>query len=108
MTELIYLVVQEGVYRHDIMGAFFNENDAAVLAEALADSDKDDWHSYDVIRLPIGMPSLQDIKLDTEGWENCKEEYLYGYRKEKERIAQTIPDTTFLEQIFQRKTNQAK
>jgi len=49
MDENLYVVTQEGVYRHGIFGVFTDKNKAIALAYKLAETDSDDYHEYLVI-----------------------------------------------------------
>jgi hypothetical protein len=48
----VYIVTQEGVYRHGIWGPYFLEWEARTVAQALAQEDVDGYHSYNVWALP--------------------------------------------------------
>lgn len=45
----IFVVTQDGVYRHDIFGIFTDKDRAIELANELARTDGDNYHSYTVI-----------------------------------------------------------
>ncbi len=49
----IYIVVKQGVYRHDITGAYSSAQRAREVATGLAFSESDHWHEFQVIRLSI-------------------------------------------------------
>jgi len=48
MERLVYLVVQQGVYRHDIRGVYTTAEAATVAARRAAAEDRDDYHDYTV------------------------------------------------------------
>lgn len=50
----IYVVTREGVYRHEILGAFFSIEEAKRVAEKACTDDTDDYHVYDVNKLVEG------------------------------------------------------
>lgn len=44
----LYLVIQIGVYRHDIRGIYTSEAAAAAAAKRAATEDRDSYHDYQV------------------------------------------------------------
>jgi len=44
----VYLVIQQGVYRHDIRGVYTGKDRAIKAAERSAAEDRDDYHAYEV------------------------------------------------------------
>lgn len=48
MIRTLFVVTQEGVYRHSIIGVFSRQDLAEAAANAAAASDKDDYHRYEV------------------------------------------------------------
>lgn len=50
----IYVVVQCGVYRHDIVGASQYLDKAKRLAHEALELESDDYHRYEVIETTIG------------------------------------------------------
>jgi len=57
---MIYLIVQEGVYRHSIFGAFEDPKAAKREANRIAQEDSDAYHEYVV--LPIPLNSTVELK----------------------------------------------
>ncbi len=49
----MFIVVQRGVYRHDIHGAWGDEGDAVAAAERIALADSDCYHEYEVMILAL-------------------------------------------------------
>ncbi len=45
---MIYLVVQSGVYRHDIRGVYTSVGAAEAAAKRAAEEDSDSYHDYEV------------------------------------------------------------
>ncbi len=45
---IVHLVVQEGVYRHDICGVYSSAELAEEAAQRAAREDEDDYHSYEI------------------------------------------------------------
>lgn len=58
----IYIVTKEGVYRHEILGAFFSIEEATSVAEKACMGDIDDYHVYDVNKLVEGI-AVNDAEL---------------------------------------------
>ena len=48
MGATVYLVVQQGVYRHDIRGVYTSVDAAKVAAKRAATEDRDSYHEYEV------------------------------------------------------------
>ncbi len=46
--ESVYLVVQVGVYRHDIRGVYTSVEAAVAAAKRAATEDRDSYHDYEV------------------------------------------------------------
>lgn len=76
-SERIYLVVQQGVYRHDIRGVYTSSDKARKAARRAATEDKDSYHEYDVyeatpdeyvedVRSVPGVPSVSKDTLAEE------------------------------------------
>lgn len=51
---IVYLVIQDGVYRHGIAGIFATLDEAKAAADKCAAYDRDHYHDYDVIPFPLG------------------------------------------------------
>ncbi len=45
---IVYLVVQQGVYRHDIRGVYTSPDAAVAAAKRAAADDSDSYHDYTV------------------------------------------------------------
>ncbi len=45
---VVYLVVQQGIYRHDIRGVYTSVEAAVVAAKRAAAEDRDNYHEYEV------------------------------------------------------------
>lgn len=82
MPEYLYIVIQEGVYRHSIFGVFSKREPAIRLARELAREDYDGWHSYTVI------PFEKDVEVERSkaGWVSSPKAYehkeIFTIRKE--------------------------
>lgn len=50
-----YIVIQHGVYRHDIWGPYTEEH-AVSVSLTLAEKDVDDYHEYEVHQLDGHLP----------------------------------------------------
>ena len=59
---VIYIIIKNGVYRHDLFGVFGDLVAAKTNAIHLARTCKDDYHTYDVIALPYNK--LCVVKMD--------------------------------------------
>src|SRR5688572_16407404 len=44
----VFVVVQAGVYLHDMWGPFATAKEAIARAEEIAAADRDDYHDYDI------------------------------------------------------------
>jgi hypothetical protein len=51
----IFVILKEGVYRHECCGVYTTEEIAAESARALAEADSDDYHSYIVIPYTVNQ-----------------------------------------------------
>ena len=61
-----YIVIRTGVYRHEIFGPFGTLGAAKIRAAEELRSEKDHYHTYEIMELDIG----QDPKVVAEaGWE---------------------------------------
>ena len=60
----IYIVIQEGVYRHDVFLTTAEEKKAINYADNLAETDGDDHHSYIVIKTELNI-ALNKSKMGT-------------------------------------------
>ena len=65
MAELIYIVIEEGVYRHDIKGVYLKESDAVNRAIEVIKQRKDGYHRYTVLKCVVGKP-IDDAELVIE------------------------------------------
>lgn len=63
----LYIVTCEGVYRHEILGIFDNEESAWKEAEERAKNDVDDYHNYDVSKCVLNN-ACEDV--DRIGYTN--------------------------------------
>ena len=52
----VYAVFQQAVYRHACGGIFESRDGAVEAANRLADADKDDHHTYEVVPFELGQP----------------------------------------------------
>lgn len=76
----IYLVIKEGVYRHDIFCAFTDKNKALDEAKRLAYTDIDSHHTYVV--QPVEINAMCDINTcDYSGHKAVELEEIARYRK---------------------------
>ncbi|MNQ68456.1 hypothetical protein D3C85_830100 [compost metagenome] len=60
----IFVVVQSGIYRHDIGPYAFTAEEAVELAKQRQLLERDSWHSFEVLELKAG--SLEDGKVVAE------------------------------------------
>lgn len=62
MEQKVYLVIQTGVYRHDVVGVMSSLDAAKARAEAAAAMECDSYHDYEVYEVSVdedGPPSNQ-------------------------------------------------
>jgi len=57
----VYLVVQQGVYRHDIRGVYTSLDAAKVAAKRAAVEDQDSYHDYEVHETTLGE-YVEDVR----------------------------------------------
>ena len=53
----VFVVIQEGVYRHQVWGALPTESDAIDLATRLRDGEEDGYHDWLVVRYFVSATS---------------------------------------------------
>ena len=78
----IYIVVQEGVYRHGIFGVYTERDDAIALAKELAETDNDGYHTYEVIPFELD----KRVPIDHGSWNYhtaVENERIFSARKEE-------------------------
>jgi hypothetical protein len=56
-----YVVIQEGVYRHKIIGAWFDMESAKKAAEAAITAEPDDYHNYQVVEVGFGVAAEEKV-----------------------------------------------
>jgi hypothetical protein len=74
----VYVVVQEGVYRHAIHGVFSTLEKAKECAYISCKDDKDDYHTYDIYK------GVLDQKVEDLVREGVY--YRYDYQRDKDGI----------------------
>jgi len=57
----VFVVVQEGVYRHDIHGPFTTFAEAVTMANEIARADNDNYHWYRVYKLDGSPPPPPEV-----------------------------------------------
>lgn len=69
----VFIVTQEGVYRHNIAGVYLGEQSARAAAEAAIRAEPDDYHSFHVTRMVVGEPGEHLVckftREDEKRWE---------------------------------------
>lgn len=53
-SDEVFIVIKAGVYRHDIVGVFYREDDAKIAAENAAKLEPDDYHSFELVKMKVG------------------------------------------------------
>lgn len=48
-----YLVIQRGVYRHDVWGVRFSVEAARALGEVMLAKERDDYHSAEIVEVEL-------------------------------------------------------
>lgn len=72
ITEFVYVVIQKGVYRHSILGAF--PGDEAGLAQALEcgwrgiEAENDHYHDAEIVKVPFGPSDAAEEVVETLCW----------------------------------------
>ena len=56
----IYVVVREGVYRHEILGLFSDADKAKDVAHTACEKDVDDYHTYDIYKGTVDQ-TVEDL-----------------------------------------------
>jgi len=62
MSNPLYAVTKEGVYRHEIMGVYNDFNLAVNRAIDCMNSERDNWHQFDVLYFYLNE-DMEDGKL---------------------------------------------
>ena len=57
----IYIVIKDGVYRHDIWGVFDNEEAARACAVASLNAERDDYHNALILRMELGSTVEHEV-----------------------------------------------
>jgi hypothetical protein len=60
MTTHVYIVIAQGIYRHDILGVYRSQREAEDRARLIA-GHADGWHEYVVFEAEIGA-DIEDAK----------------------------------------------
>lgn len=63
----IYLIIKQGIYRHDIFGAYSDSKEAAAKAKSLATTDIDSYHNYVVQPILLDRPICFEVQDDWQG-----------------------------------------
>lgn len=83
----IYVVVQEGVLRHDIHGPYFNLEEARVAAQYFISKEKDDYHGFivGILRPTEDIHEVQTLsrKKSSPGISNYDSNYTYTWTEPK-------------------------
>lgn len=65
----IYVVVVQGVYRHEVIGAFDNYQLAVAAAQIAAGLEEDGYHSYEVLTGLLNVPVDDMEKVYSCSWQ---------------------------------------
>lgn len=76
----MYIVLKVAIYNHDIFGMFDNLEAAIEAAKALAKTENDDHHSFDVVQLPLN--GIKEITFNAFSGQHCEQETLFSITKE--------------------------
>jgi len=60
MTESVFVVTKQGVYRHDIMGIYTVRGKAFRAAKAALKAEHDNYHNFHVTEIPLDTPAGRD------------------------------------------------
>lgn len=76
---IVFVILKEGVYRHECCGVYSAEEIAIESARALANNDSDNYHSYIVIPFTVNH-----VPRTIEGYYNSINEpdSIFEYKKE--------------------------
>ncbi len=69
----VILAIKRGVYRHEILGAFDNPDEAVALGREFIGLEDDHYHSVEVVRVSIGE-SEQLLGVVEPVWEHVPQE----------------------------------
>jgi len=58
---LVYVVIKEGVYRHDIVGVWDSLDLAKAAAEGAIAAEKDDYHRFVVVETPLNLVGTDKV-----------------------------------------------
>lgn len=87
----IFVVVQQGVYRHDVGPYAFDLQTAIELAKARQLLEKDDWHCFDVLELLEGSLEDGEVRATVKGVYNRIEATREnGWRRAEHTGQQTV------------------
>lgn len=75
IKDIAYVVIKSGVYRHDIFGVFLNKDEAKKVANKLAETDSDNYHTYDVIKTSLDQVAAHHEKSEGHSSDNDTEIY---------------------------------
>ena len=56
----VFIVTQQGIYRHAIVGAYVNQQDACDAAVVAIKAEKDNYHHFDVRKFELNAPIPHD------------------------------------------------
>ena len=70
----VYVVIQEGFYRHDIRGVYSDLKLAKVAARRAADDDTDSYHTYVVYEAQLDAYVDDDIVIAYTGFSKYDDE----------------------------------
>lgn len=73
----IFVVTREGVYRHEIVGAYHDVDAAIEAAKIAAANEPDDYHSFEVAHLNVGMAGEHTVATITRQDEKRIENHRY-------------------------------
>ena len=84
----IYVVVVQGVYRHEVIGAFDNYQLAVTAAQIAAGLEEDGYHSYEVLAGLLNAPVDDMEKVYSCYWQveciqDSESKRVLGYKKIK-------------------------
>lgn len=91
---MIYMIIKEGTYRHEVKGLYHYLPKAINKAKTLMGAEHDDYHSFDIYSAPIEAP-LEDVELVAIVSRRGKEIFVSRFdEKDKSHDLQTQSDSS--------------
>jgi hypothetical protein len=99
MTESVFVVTKQGVYRHDIMGIFTVRGDAFRAAKKVLKAEHDNYHNFHVTEIPLNaVAGLDESGMVDEG------ELLRIYKKDDKELWWYLPKDIDAERNITKRT----